>query len=153
MSRVAPTTWLRYNGLMNLLVSLFTLAAWGLWGYIVLFIDPETPLAPLAFYASLFVALTGTLSRLLVGAPSPQDKQVGHRVANLGHAAAASTLVLFALWLQSLGMLTSFNGSLLAATLILIEVGFFFGDGRRRAKTTRRQRRSATREAGSSSER
>ena len=118
-----------------------------------MFIDPGAPLAPLAFYASLFVALTGTLSRLLVGAPSPEDKQVGHPVANLGHAAAASALVLFALWLQSLGMLTSFNGSLLAATLILIEVGFFFSGGRRRPKATRRPRRSATREAGSSSER
>lgn len=153
MSRVAATTWLRYNALMNLLASLLTLGAWGLWGYVVLFIDPEVPLAPAAFYATLFVALTGTLSRLLGGAPPEhEDRLMAPQVPNLGNAAAVNTLILFALWLQSLGMLTPLNGTLLAATLVLIELGFFLSGGRRRPRARRRPRRVATPEAGSAVE-
>ena len=153
MSRVAATTWLRYNAVMNLLVSVLTLTAWGLWGYVVLFVDPEMPLAPASFYAALFVALTGTLSRLLGGAPAPRDSEsVALHISNIGHAASVSTLILFALWLQSLGMLTSLNGTLLAATLLLIELGFFISGSRRRPRGRRRPKRGATAEAGSAVE-
>ncbi len=139
---------------MNLLGSLFTLAAWGLWGYIVLFIDPDVTLAPVGFYAALFVALTGTLSRLLGGAPQAHEEGLAAPlVPNLGQAAAVSTLILFALWLQSLGMLTPLNGTLLAVTLLLIELGFFLSGGRRRTKARRRPSRAAASGAGSAVER
>ncbi len=138
---------------MNLLASLFTLGAWALWGYIVLFVNPGASLAPAAFYAALFVALTGTLSRLLGGAPQPRDERFPSSVMpNLGHAAAISPILLFALWLQSLAMLTPLNGILLAATLLLIELGFFLTGGGRSSKSRRRPRRAATPEAGSAVE-
>ena len=138
---------------MNLLVSLLTLAAWGLWGYTVLFVDPETPLAPAAFYGALFVALTGTLSRLLGGPSSPRGEEPSASDGlNLGHAAVVSTLILFALWLQSLGMLTPLNGILLASTFLLIELGFFLSGGRRRPRARRRPKRAPMPEAGSVSE-
>lgn len=138
---------------MNLVTSLFTLGAWGAWGYTVVFIDPEVPLAPAAFYAALFLALTGTLSRLLGGsAPTQEERFIAPAVPNLGHAAVVSILILFALWLQSLGMLTPLNGTLLATTLLLIELGFFLSGGRRRPKARRRQRRAATPEPGLASE-
>lgn len=138
---------------MNLLTSLLTLGAWGAWGYIVLFIDPEVPLAPAAFYAAFFVALTLTFSRLLGGAvPAPGEGSAVSLVPNLGHAAVVTVLILFALWLQSLGMLTPLNGILLAITLLLIELGFFLSGGRQRPRARRRPRRVATSEAGLASE-
>ncbi|MHB0869716.1 MAG: hypothetical protein ACYC66_12160 [Chloroflexota bacterium] len=142
-----------YNGFMNLLVSFLTLGAWAAWGYIVLFVNPEVPLAPAGFYAALFLALTGTLSRMLGGADPVQGEDAA-AAPNIGHAAVVSVLILFALWLQSLGMLTPLNGTLLAITFLLIELGFFLsGAGRRKARQRRRSRRAAIPESGSASDR
>ena len=153
MSRVVATKWLRYNARMNLLVTLLTLAGWALWVDVVLTVDPGMPSAPIAFYGSLFVALTGTLSRLLSGSASRDDQEaVPSQIANLGHAAVVSVLILFALWLQSLGMLTALNGTLLAATLLLIELGYMLSGGRRKPRARRRSRRAASQGAGSTVE-
>lgn len=153
MSRVVATKWLRYNASMNLLVTLLTLASWALWADVVLTVDPGTPSASIAFYGSLFVALTGTLSRLLSGSASRGDEAgMSSQIANLGHAAVVSVLILFALWLQSLGMLTALNGTLLAATLLLIELGYMLSGGRRKPRARRRSRRAASQGAGSTVE-
>lgn len=123
------------------LVSLIvTAGGWALWAYTVLFLDPSIPMAPVVFYVTLFVALTGTLSSLLDGGGFRNDSDRG-RSPSLGHGAAVATLILFAMWLQSLRMLTPFSGGLLAATLFLIEAGFFLAGGRRRARQRRRPRR------------
>lgn len=152
LSRVAATTLFRYNGFMNLLISFLTLCAWAAWGYVVLFVSPESLLAPVAFYAALFVALTGTLSRMLGGGAPAGDDEPEAR-PSLGHAAVVSILIVFALWLQSLRMLTPLNGTLLAVTFVLIELGFFLSGGRRKPRQRRRPRRAAIHEAGTASER
>jgi hypothetical protein len=139
---------------MNLLTSLITLLSWILWGCTVLFVDPDIPLASMLFYGTLYVALTCTLSRLMGG--GDQDGEEGNGVGfttNLGNAAVVSTLLLFALWLQSLGMLTPLNGGLLTVTFVLVEVGFHFSGGGRRSKARRRLRAVTTQEARLTGER
>lgn len=138
---------------MNLLTSLLTLSAWALWGYTVLEIDPSVPLAPVLFYGTLFVALTGTLARLLgTGGGNEADELGRSPMPSFGHAASVSILLLFALWLQSLGMLTQLNGILLAATFGLIELGFRLSDGRPKLRARRRVRRDTIPDAGAASE-
>lgn len=123
---------------MGALISLIGLAAWAFWGYVVLFVEPDVLLAPIGFYFALFIALTCTLSRLLVGSGGER----GGASHNLGHAAIVSVLLLFALWLQSLRMLTTLNAILLATLFGFIELGFFLGRGGRRPRARRRPRRS-----------
>lgn len=139
---------------VDLLISFLTIVGWASWGYVVLFVDPGAPLAPIAFYGTLFVALTCTLAQLLGGGGSGETEGTCAPSAPcLGHAAAVTTLMLFALWLQSLSMLTPLNGILLAATFLLIEVGFFLSGGRRRPRARRRPRRLPASEAGVAGER
>jgi len=135
---------------MSLIVSLLTIFGWASWGYVVLLVEPSTPVAPLAFYATLFVALTCTLAQLLGGHSSEGETNGG---PSLGHGAAVTTVLLFALWLQSLGMLTPINGILLAATFILIQMGFRLNRDRGRPKARRRPRRASAAEAGVTAER
>ncbi|HEX2924419.1 MAG TPA: hypothetical protein VHS28_10390 [Chloroflexota bacterium] len=124
---------------MNLLTSLITLLAWIFWACTVLFVDPDIAVAPMLFYGTLFVALTCTLSRLMSGGDADGAGQsVVSFSANLGNSAVVSTLLLFALWLQSLGMLTPLNGGLLAVSFFLVEVGFYFSGADRRAKRRHR---------------
>jgi len=138
---LAATTSFGYNGFMNLIVSLLALSAWVLWGYTVLFVDPDVPLIPVGFYGSLFVALTCTLARLLgPSGPSKTGGRFSSSRPSLGHAAVVSILLLFALWLQSLRMLTPLNGILLAAMFLFIELGFFLSGGTRGPRARRRRR-------------
>ncbi len=124
---------------MNLLASLITLLAWGSWGCTVLFVDPDSSFAFLLFYGSLFIALTSTLSRLMAGGDHQGEERSGVSTStSLGNAAVVTTLLLFALWLQSLGMLTPLNGGLLAVSFFLVEVGFYFSGSGRRARARRR---------------
>ena len=69
-------------------------------------------------------------------------------VPTLGHAAIVATLMLFALWLQSLRMLTSLNGILLAAMFVFIELGFFVSGGGRTSRARRRPRRVPSTDSG-----
>lgn len=129
---------------MNTLVSLLSLLAWGAWGYIVLYVDPTVPLAPLGFYAALFLALTCTIARLRAGAAVTDAD--GERLVpspRIGHAASVTTVALFALWLQSLRMLTPMNATLLLTTLVIIELGFFLTRGRPKVRARRRARRTS----------
>lgn len=135
---------------MSLLVSIIGLVSWSFWGYTVITISPETPIAPLAFYGSLFVALTCTIARLRE-APGYEDRdgnKVGARPA-VGHAAAATTLLLFALWLQSLRMLSSLNVMLLCSAMLFVEVGFVLtGRQHRSGRRTRPTRLASGAPAG-----
>lgn len=133
---------------MSLLITVVGMAGWAVWGYTVAFLDPEAPFATFAFYGGLFVALTCTLARLLE-TPAYEDVD-GAQVSakpGLGHAWVLAALLLFALWLQSIRMLTQLNGVLLFATLFFIEVGFRLTGGRRRPQPKRRPRRMAAQDA------
>ena len=138
---------------MNVAVNLLGLIGWVACGYTVVFVDPGDPFAPLWFYFSLFVALTCTLARVLE-IPGYEDAD-GVRVAatpGLGHASVLTILLLFALWLQSLRMLTQLNGILLFLTFALIELGFRLTGRRRRSQPKRRPRRSTSPETPSARE-
>lgn len=138
---------------MSLLVSLLGLMGWAIWGYTVVYVDPQDQFARVAFYSGLFVALTCTLARLRE-APGYLDAS-GLQIPpkpTLGHAAAVATLVTFALWLQSLRMLTALNGILLVLTLCLIEIGFRLSRGRRPSKPRRRTLRPVVSDSRSSGE-
>jgi hypothetical protein len=128
---------------MKLIISLVGLVAWGLWGYTVLFIEPDFLLAPIAFYLTLFVALTCTLSRVLIGGSVDERGNPSH---NLGHGAIVSVLILFALWLQSLRMLTPLNAMLLAALFGFIELGFWLSQRQGEGRARRRMRRAENHE-------
>ena len=128
---------------MNLLISLMTITGCASWGYIVLFLDPDAPLAPIAFYCTLFVALTCTLAQLLSGGSKENGFDGSYSSApSMGHAAAVTTIILFTLWLQSLRMLSLLNGILLASTFLLIEVGYYLSGKRRRPRARRHLKRS-----------
>jgi len=135
---------------MSLFVSLLTVFGWASWGYVVLLVEPSAPVAPLAFYGTLFIALSCTLAQLLGDHASEGETSSGPA---LGHGAAVTTVLLFALWLQSLSMLTPVNGILLAITFILIQMGFRLGRDRGRPRARRRPRRAPTIEAGVAAER
>ncbi len=139
---------------MSAFVSLLGLVAWALWGYTVIYMDPETPLAALPFYGALFVAVTCTLARLR---ETPGYERVdGVRVPakpSLAHGASATTLLLFALWLQSLRMLTPLNAILLAMAMFFIEVGFLLTSRQSRRARRRRPRRPPAVSAAPSAER
>lgn len=141
-------------GRMNLLTSLLTLLAWVFWGCTVFFVDPDVPPASVLFYGAFFVALTCTLARLMGGGTEAGTEWTPAGFgANLGHAAVVSTLLLFALWLQSLGMMTPLNGGFLVVTFFLVEVGFFFSNSSRKTRGRRRLRAVPTSETGLASER
>src|SRR5450759_2075691 len=134
---------------MNLFPSFLTLVAWVLWGCTILFVDPDVTLAPVLFYGTLFIALTCTLARLMGGGvQAEKERPTGGFGANFGNAAVVSTLLLFALWLQSMGTLTSLNGGLLAIAFLLVEVGFFFSSGGRKSRGRRRLRAMPAPETG-----
>jgi hypothetical protein len=137
---------------MSFLVSLLGLVGWAIWGYTVLFVEPEAPFGSVAFFAGLMMALTCTLARLLES-PGYEDVD-GVRVSPkpaLGHAAALSIMFLFALWLQSLRMLTTLNGALLALTVAMIELGFRLTE-RRGPRVRRRSGHSALSNGGRAGE-
>ncbi len=138
---------------MSFFVSVLGIIGWAIWGYTVAFLDPDTPLAALAFYGGLFVGLTCMLARLLE-TPAYEDADGVHVAARpaLGHAWVLATLLLFGLWLQSLRMLTQLNGILLFATLFFIELGFRLTGGRRRPQPKRRPKRMTVPDATSGHE-
>ncbi|HEX9015198.1 MAG TPA: hypothetical protein VF960_04255 [Chloroflexota bacterium] len=130
---------------MSLFVSLLGLIAWSVWGYTVVYLDPDVSLAAVAFYGALFVALTCTLARLRERPryEAADGTFVPARPA-LGHGASIAILVLFALWLQSLRMLTSLNVILLVSALGFVELGFVLTRDHPGAARPRRSRRQGS---------
>ena len=97
-----------------------TLAAWVLVGYLVAFL-PVTADTQAAFYACGFVALAGTYAMMLelYYARAEGVELRPRALAMLGGGMRFAIAAEFALWLQSLRMLT-------AAYLVFIVAAFFF---------------------------
>ena len=111
-------------------MSLGTLLAWSAVAVIVLTIDPveASPVIFAALYASLFLALTGTLSvggfvfrSILLRQQDILSRQVA---AAFRQAMLLSALAVMTLHLQSRGLLTWWNALLMVMVLTLME--FFF---------------------------
>lgn len=113
-----------------LLMGACTLLAWSTVALIVTMVDPsQTQIVVFgAFYASLFLAFTGTfsvlgfLSRVIVlRKRAPVSVQVA---VSFRQALMLSLLIVVALWMQSKGFLTWWNVLLLAGLLTVLESFF-----------------------------
>jgi hypothetical protein len=102
---------------------LAALLGWGVWLLTFLGVPPGAPGALPAFYGSLFLALSASAAVLLSLGSRPKEARRAARgtAYYLPHTMLGSFLLLFALWLQSLRMLTLPNGLLLLALFVLIE--------------------------------
>ncbi len=112
------------------LMAVGTALAWTAVGLIVGTVDPTDtqPLVFGIFYASIFLALTGTLSVigfLLRAALLRQQFVVSRHVAvSFRQAILLALLIVVALFLQSKSLLTWWNALLIVAALTVLE--FFF---------------------------
>ncbi|HLI27776.1 MAG TPA: hypothetical protein VKZ60_11930 [Chloroflexota bacterium] len=98
------------------------LLSWAVWWLTVLSTPPTVPAAQGVFYGSLLVALTSSGALLLAALQRPRDRRRARSVAFfIPHTLTASFLALFALWLQSLRMLSWPNALLLFALFVIFE--------------------------------
>lgn len=113
-----------------LLMGVGTAIAWAAVGLIVGTVDPTDtqPVVFGVFYASLWLALTGTLSIigfvLRVALLKKQLVVSRHVAVSFRQAVLLSLLVVVALFLQSRSLLTWWNALLIVAALTVLE--FFF---------------------------
>ena len=105
---------------------------WTAWALTVLGVPPNAPGAQQVFYGSLLLALTTTGAIFLAVAARRREPRRATRGTAyfLLHAFLASFLLLFALWLQSLRMLTWPNGLLLLGLFGLIEAALSLANRR-----------------------
>ncbi len=110
-------------GRAGVIICLAATLGWAVWLLTFLGVPPTAPGAQAAFYCSLLLALSMSGAVLLALGSRPKEaRRAAHGTAYyLPHTLLASFLLLFALWLQSLRMLTLPNGLLLFALFVLIE--------------------------------
>ncbi|HTK04630.1 MAG TPA: hypothetical protein VL500_03535 [Candidatus Eisenbacteria bacterium] len=113
-----------------LLMGVGTALAWGAVGIIIATVDPtDTQLVVFGvFYASLWLALTGTLSIigfvLRVALLKKQLVVSRHVAVSFRQAVLLALLIVVSLFLQSRSLLTWWNAVLIVAALTVLE--FFF---------------------------
>lgn len=113
-----------------LLMGVGTALAWGAVGIIIATVDPtDTQLVVFGvFYASLWLALTGTLSIigfvLRVALLKKQLVVSRHVAVSFRQAVLLALLIVVSLFLQSRSLLTWWNALLIVAALTVLE--FFF---------------------------
>ena len=110
-------------------VIIATAFGWGSWAVVLTKLSPfsVSPLPLILFYASLFVALSGTLTllnhflRLWLGSPEAHGKAIHSSVRQ---ATLLSLMVCIGIGFQRLRVLTWWDALLLLAIVLLIE--FYF---------------------------
>jgi hypothetical protein len=104
-------------------------AAWGGLGWLLTNVSPSRPLAILAAYVFGFAAITstGALLAWIAIRPRFEDGQLRSPAGYLPHAMLLATLVLFALWLQTLRTLTPLAAALLIGLYAFLELAVLFG--------------------------
>lgn len=96
--------------------------AWTAWLLTVLSTPPTVPAAQAVFYGSLLAALTTSGALLLAALQRPRERRRARSAMSfVPHTLVASFLALFALWLQSLRMLSWPNALLLFALFAIFE--------------------------------
>jgi len=112
-----------------LLMALVGVGAWGGLAWIVLTVPPAQPFALLAVYVFAFTGVTSIVALLawaVFGWRAPRGRL--HSPAGyVGHAALLAAIALFALWLQSLRMLTPVVAALLVGLYAFLELALLFG--------------------------
>jgi hypothetical protein len=99
------------------------LVGWGAWLLTVLGVPPSAPGAQGVFYGSLLLALSATGAIVLaIASRRRSGRRAGRGIGFfVFDATFASLLLVFALWLQSLRMLTWPNALLVAGLFVLVE--------------------------------
>jgi hypothetical protein len=117
----------------GLLVASLTLvaaiAAWSGLAWLLVNIPPSRPLAVLAAYVFGFAGITssGTLGIWLARRPRSDDGRLKSPAGYLAHAMLLAFFALFAVWLQTLRMLTPVVVLLLIGLFAVIELAVLFG--------------------------
>ena len=104
-------------------------AAWGGLGWLIVAVPPTETLAVAAFYVFAFVGISDTAALLawVAARPRRRDGNLQTPARFIGHAMLLAIIVLFALWLQSLRMLTGTAAALLVALYVFLELALLFG--------------------------
>jgi hypothetical protein len=111
------------------LVGAASLGAWGGLGWLITSEPPDDPLALAEAYGLAFVAITCTASLAAWVALRPR-LPTGRLASPLGyvwHAMLLAVITLFALWLQSLRMLSPLVAVLLVGLYAFLELAILFG--------------------------
>jgi hypothetical protein len=114
--------------LVALLMLVAAGAAWGGLGWMVLNIPPSRPFAQVGTYVFAFTAITatGALVAWLVLRPR-LDGRLRSPAGYLAHSMLLAVIALFALWLQSLRVLTPTVALLLVGLYTFLELAVLFG--------------------------
>jgi hypothetical protein len=111
------------------LVATASVGAWGGLGWIVLTEPPDEPLALAEAYVLAFAAITCTtsLGAWLALRPRLQSGRLASPLGYAWHAMLLAIITLFALWLQSLRMLSPLVAVLLVGLYAFLELAILFG--------------------------
>ncbi len=115
--------------LTALLVLALAAGSWAGVGWLVLNVPPDNLLVIATFYGFAFAGLVATMSFLAWALLRPRTirGRLGSPALFVGHAMLFAGVALFALWLQSLRMLSPTVAVLLAALYLFLELAFLFG--------------------------
>lgn len=112
-----------------LFVSATALGAWAGLGWLIWTLPPDQPLALPAASALAFIAITctGALGAWLGLRPRLDSGRLASPLGYVWHAMLLAVIILFALWLQSLRMLTPLVSVLLVGVYGLLELAVLVG--------------------------
>ena len=115
--------------LVALLMLLAAAAAWTGLGWLVLNIPPGRPFAQVGAYVFAFTAITasGALVVWLALRPRLEQGRLRSPAGFLAHSMLLAVIALFALWLQSLRVLTPLVAVLLVGLYAFLELAVLFG--------------------------
>lgn len=112
-----------------LLIALAAVAAWGGLAWMIVTVPPTKPFALVVVYLFAFTGITSTAA---IGAwallrPRAPQGRLESPAGYVGHAVLLALIALFALWLQSLHMLTPTVALLLVGLYTFLELALLFG--------------------------
>lgn len=104
-------------------------AAWGGVAWLLVNVSPAKPLATTVFYVFAFVGVASAAASIAWLALRPRSPlgRLESPARYLGHSMLLAVVVLFALWLQSLRMLTMPVALLLSGLYLFLELALLFG--------------------------
>jgi len=110
-------------------MALAAIAAWGGLAWLVATVSPTRPFALVVLYLFAFTGITSTaaLAAWAVLKPRAPQGRLESPAGYVGHAVLLALIALFALWLQSLRMLTPTVAVLLIGLYTFLELALLFG--------------------------